>query len=238
MANVIASIVLKFGSTVCLRLALEEYQNLSSNTSYFIYSMMMTVAPTSLLAPIYTYDHVNCMSKNFIMPQSGAELISCYSLFLSVFPILFFVILPSTWKRFFCCGRGYLKVHNEMKQQRADGTYKKDFDFMGKVSLVLKWIITLYVFLLTLFYLGVILVVHVFQYRIFAGGFLISGGVNEVWALLELMIIFCLYRSTDITYDEIKEKMDLFNLMMEKEEQKRRDAISKNDKHRMSNEQP
>ena len=130
-----------------------------------------------------------------------------------------------------------------MKQQRADGTYKKDFDFAGKISLVLKWIITVYVFLLTLFYLAVILTVHVFQYRIFAGGFLISGGVNEIWALLELMIIFCLYRSTDITYDEIKEKMDLFNLQMEKEEQKRRDAISnRNDsadfKHRMSNEQP
>ena len=116
MANVIASIVLKFGSAVCLRLALEEYQNLSSNTSYFVYSMMMTVAPTSLLAPIYTYDHVNCMSKNFIMPQSGAELISTYSLFLTAFPIVFFIILPSTWKRFFCCGRGYLKTHTEKQQ--------------------------------------------------------------------------------------------------------------------------
>ena len=94
----------------------------------------------------------------------------------------------------------------------------KDLDIAGKISTALKWIITLYAFLLTIFFLGVIIVVHVFQYRIFAGGFLISGGVNEIWALLELMIVFCLYRSSDITYDEIKEKMELFNLMIEKEE--------------------
>ena len=122
----------------------------------------MTVAPTSLLAPIYTYDHVNCMSKNFIMPQSGAELISTYSLFLTAFPIVFFIILPSTWKRFFCCGRGYLKTHTEKQQLRAEGKEVKDLDISGKISTVLKWIITLYVFLLTIFFLGVIIVVHVF----------------------------------------------------------------------------
>lgn len=43
---------------------------------------------------------------------------------------------------------------------------------------------------------------------------------------MELLIVFFLYRSSDITYDEIKEKMDLFNLMIEKEDQKRRDAIN------------
>jgi hypothetical protein len=67
-ANVVLSIILKFGAVVCLRIALEEYQNLSSNTSYFLFAMMFTLAPTSLLAPLYTYDHVNCMSKNFLVP--------------------------------------------------------------------------------------------------------------------------------------------------------------------------
>lgn len=65
--NVIVAIVLKFGSIVCFSLALDDYQNLSANGSYLIYAMYCCVAPSSLLAPIYSYDHVRCMPKNFLL---------------------------------------------------------------------------------------------------------------------------------------------------------------------------
>lgn len=70
--NCLTAIVCKFGSIVSLRLALEEYQNLNENRTYFVYAILMCLAPTSLLASIYTYDHDNCMPVNFLLPQQGA----------------------------------------------------------------------------------------------------------------------------------------------------------------------
>lgn len=66
--NLALSIIFKCGSVVCLRLALEEYENLSSNTSYFLTAIMMSVSPSTLLAPLYTLDHFYCMPRNFVMP--------------------------------------------------------------------------------------------------------------------------------------------------------------------------
>ena len=104
----VISIILKFGSVVCLRIALEEYQNLSSNISYFLFAMMFTLAPTSLLAPLYTYDHVHCMSKNFLLPQSLGEIMAFCSVVLSLVPFAFSLLIPHTWKAFYCCKKGYL----------------------------------------------------------------------------------------------------------------------------------
>ena len=43
--NLVLAAVFKFGSIICLRLALEEYQNLNANSSYFVYAMFMCMAP-------------------------------------------------------------------------------------------------------------------------------------------------------------------------------------------------
>lgn len=65
--SVLVAVVLKFASIVCLRLALEEYQNLSANGIYFFYSLVASAVPNALLAPIYTYDHDNCIPTNFLL---------------------------------------------------------------------------------------------------------------------------------------------------------------------------
>ena len=210
--NVVLSIMLKFGAVVCLRLALEEYQNLSSNTSYFLFAMMFTLAPTSLLAPLYTYDHVNCMSKSFLVPQSIAEIMAFCSVVLSVFPFVFSLLVPHTWKACFCCKKGYVAAlaADDAAVQNGEERPGAKKSVTARLSWLLHVLKDLYTFLLMLLYLVCMLAVHLCQYRIFAGGFLLSGGVNEIWALIELMIITCLYRSKDVTQDEIQEKMDVF----------------------------
>ena len=99
------SVVFKFASVVCLRLALEEYENLSSNASYFISAIMMSLAPSSLLAPIYTYDHVNCMPRNFFLNQNLAEELCVLCLILSIAPLITYIMLPSNIKKCICCKR-------------------------------------------------------------------------------------------------------------------------------------
>jgi len=92
--NCLTAIVCKFGSIVALRLALEEYQNLNQNGTYFTYAVLMTLAPSSLLASIYTYDHDNCMPVNFLLPQQGAELLCVFTLFIAiVVPIALLIVL-------------------------------------------------------------------------------------------------------------------------------------------------
>jgi len=54
----------------------------------------------------------------------------------------------------------------------------------------------LYIVLTVLVSFSAMVVVHLFQYRVFMGGFLMTGGINEVWSLFYLLIVFKLYRQT------------------------------------------
>ena len=67
LCNVIISIMFKFGSVLMLRIALEEYENMSKNASCFLFAILLSLAPNTMLAPIYTYDHLNCMPRNFLI---------------------------------------------------------------------------------------------------------------------------------------------------------------------------
>ena len=114
VANVIISIIFKFASVVCLRLALEEYENLSNNSSYFLFSLMTSLSTSCLMAPIFTYDHVNCMPRNFIINQSTAEFVALITVILSALPVCLYMMLPNTLRKFNCCTRllNYKKIEN------------------------------------------------------------------------------------------------------------------------------
>ena len=121
------SVVFKFASVVCLRLALEEYENLSSNASYFLSAIMMSLAPSSLLAPIYTYDHVNCMPRNFLLNQTLAEELCVLCLTLSVAPLITYIVLPSNLKKCFCCRKHEpTKVENIPIREGSDEEDSRD----------------------------------------------------------------------------------------------------------------
>jgi len=105
--NLVLSVAFKFASLVCVRLALEEYENLSSNTGYFLSSLLMSLAPNSLMAPTYAYDHVNCMPRNYLIKLSSAERIALSSLLLSLLPFCMYLILPKNFRKVNCCRRWF-----------------------------------------------------------------------------------------------------------------------------------
>ena len=105
MANIVISIMFKFGSVVMLRMALEEYENMSKNASCFLTAIMLSLAPSALLAPIYTYDHVNCIPRNFLITQAFSEDICVIALIVSMVPIILYFTKPHTIKKIYCCKR-------------------------------------------------------------------------------------------------------------------------------------
>ena len=69
MAAMGTAIVCKFTSIVFLYLALDQYQNLSSNSSNFTAALFTSLVQGCLLAPLFTHDYERCMPKNFLLPQ-------------------------------------------------------------------------------------------------------------------------------------------------------------------------
>jgi len=110
MINVVTSIVFKFASVVCPRIALDEYQELNSNCSYFTFALFFSLAPNCLLTPVYTYDHDRCQPKNIFFTQPQAEVISSISLVLAAIPIILLILIPRFLKKFYCCKRNNQKI--------------------------------------------------------------------------------------------------------------------------------
>ena len=100
------AVVLKFKSIVCLRLALEEYQNLNDNKWYFLFALVASTAPNALMAPMYTYDHDNCMPTNFLITQRFSGLMSAITFLFICSCAVFFILMPNTFTRWTCCMRG------------------------------------------------------------------------------------------------------------------------------------
>lgn len=103
--NAVLSICLKFASVVCLRLALDEYQDLNANCSLFTFAILFTLAPNALMAPMYTYDHDKCLPRNFMINRPTAEMLAAFSLFLITVPIALLLLIPNFLKKFMCCKR-------------------------------------------------------------------------------------------------------------------------------------
>lgn len=103
MINAVVSICLKFASVVCLRIALDEYQELNNNCGHFMFSLFFSLCPNALMAPMYTKDHMNCVGKNFLLTQAMAEKMCSISLVLMLIPIILLLLIPNFLKKFACC---------------------------------------------------------------------------------------------------------------------------------------
>ena len=99
----VLAILSKFASIVLLSLALDEYQNLNSNGTYLIFSVYCCLAPTCLLIPIYTYDHVKCIPKNFVINNSTAQIQCIFFTIVFLIPFVFGLLIPKTWTNMVCC---------------------------------------------------------------------------------------------------------------------------------------
>mmetsp|Transcript_5521 Transcript_5521/g.9410 ORF Transcript_5521/g.9410 Transcript_5521/m.9410 type:complete len:147 (-) Transcript_5521:596-1036(-) len=104
--------------------ALDEYQNLNSNTSYFVASIFTCLAPHCLVMPVFTYNHERCLPTNFVLNQKMAENLATISLIVALLPVFLLIITPLNWNTV-CCGK--------CKKQRV-----MNFDMNSNDSTVLR----------------------------------------------------------------------------------------------------
>jgi hypothetical protein len=165
--NLGISIAFKFGSVVCLRLALEEYENLSSNSSYFLTAIMMSLGPSTLLAPLYTFDHYYCIPRNFLLPQFWAEELCLLALAACLIPLVVYMLLPKNLRRFYCCKRSE-KVESLPLSDPAEAIRRANYEHDDSPALAdflqshLKGLNQYYSLLVILAALVVTVLVHVF----------------------------------------------------------------------------
>lgn len=126
--NAVISICLKFASVVCLRIALDEYQELNSNCSCFVFAILFSLAPNALMAPMYTYDHTNCLAKNFFVTQGMAELICAWSIFFILVPVALLIVIPNFLKKFCCCKKRKQAVVSENNEEFKQQVLQKQLD--------------------------------------------------------------------------------------------------------------
>lgn len=120
------------------------------------------------------------------------------ALLVTVSPFIVYFVLPKNLKRCYCCKRSkkiesvpILEGEEEDKDKEVITQPKTTVD---KFNSSLKCFLQFYTILVSLAaFLGLI-VIHVFQYRLFMGGFVITGGLNEVWSLILLVLTFKMYR--------------------------------------------
>jgi len=103
------AVVLKFAAIVNMAMALEEYENLSENWHYFLYSIACTAAPSSLLGPLFTYDHENCLASNFVLTNSEAAHMSASAISIWFFVIIFYLCIPATCASWSCLKQAHQK---------------------------------------------------------------------------------------------------------------------------------
>ena len=129
MVNSALAILLKFGSIVCLKIALDEYQNLSANGFYFIWAINFCLAPSCLTAPLFAFDHQNCMPRNFLISKITSEYLAMASLIATAIPVIFYIINPRNWRRFVCCKKGKKRVVAAAFDETAEDEHPKGKTF-------------------------------------------------------------------------------------------------------------
>lgn len=97
------AIFFKLASIISLYVALDDYMQLNSNYTTFIFTFLMCVAPTSLMAPFFVYDHDNCIPRNFIVNLNLACQIQICCFLISVGPLALLFFAPSTLRNIFYC---------------------------------------------------------------------------------------------------------------------------------------
>lgn len=206
--NAVVSICLKFASVVCLRIALDEYQELNSNCSCFVFAILFSLAPNALMAPMYTYDHTNCAPKNFLVTQGMAELGCAYSLFLISCPLALLIVLPNFLKKFCCCRKRKQAVVSEsqedLNKEIMERTLELKKSVSNRLSNCMMYFINFVVAILIIEMLFATLLIHLPTYRLFEGEFFASGGCNEFLSFIILLLLIFMFRSREITEKQIK----------------------------------
>ena len=209
-ANMILAIIMKFGSIVLLSLALDDYQNLSANGTYFIWSIFCCLAPSSILAPVYAYDHVRCMPRNFALNNFASQNMSHIFFLIIIAHFIFSLLIPNTYTNFFCfvcCKRKSEKVDAFVDDNQSnlanDGATKakkkKEKTTSEKLSFVMILVLNTFGILTSIVLFGVVLLVHACQYKLFDGEILNSGAINEWFSLIFLLIITCMHKQREVT---------------------------------------
>mmetsp|Transcript_5367 Transcript_5367/g.8285 ORF Transcript_5367/g.8285 Transcript_5367/m.8285 type:complete len:321 (+) Transcript_5367:734-1696(+) len=202
------AIVSKFASIVFFALALDEYQSLSSNTSYFVASLLTCAAPTCLVAPAYTYDHLLCQPKNFSISQANSELLATASLFLLVIPVALIILTPTSWNRL-CCQRCRSKKVKNFSRE-AQTVYSEPL-LTEKLSSVVVYFNYVVCSLITILFALGNMAILIPQYLLLTGDFFKLGTNNELHSVIFLIVIFMIYHQHEVTEEEVKEKLDRFD---------------------------
>jgi len=225
--NMVLAIIMKFGSIVLLSLALDDYQNLSANGTYLIWSIFCCLAPSSILVPVYAYDHVRCMPRNFALNNFTAQNMShvFFLLFFSLF--IFSLLIPNTYTNFFCffcCKRKSEKVDVFVDDNQSNlannGAVKakeaKARNTREKLSLLMILFLNTIGILTSIVLVGAVVIVHACQYKLFDGEILNSGAINEWFSLLFLLIISCMHKQKEVTQEEIEKKISKIEIALQK----------------------
>jgi len=92
------------------------------------------------MAPVFTYDHYNCMPRNFIIGLGGSEAISVIALIFTIIPMSVYFLLPNTQKRLGCCLRivnKSQKVENiEIVEENSSSQNQKELNEKSKEKTV------------------------------------------------------------------------------------------------------
>ena len=111
-------------------------------------------------------------------------------LILSLVPIAIYLMKPHTMKKIKCCKK-QKKVEPESRLK--DGVPAEDNSVSTKLNRLIQGSLNGYYTIVNLALFASLIVIHLFQYRIFMGGFLRNAGLNEVMALFILLVSFKMY---------------------------------------------
>ena len=199
-------------------MALDEYQNLNSNTSYFITSLFTCVAPHPLIAAIFTYEHEVCRPTNFVLNQPMAESMSALSGVIAFIPILLILMTPTNWN-WVCCGRCKPNRVSNFDLSANDSTVLKEKPVLTvteKLSMMMVYFNYLVCALGSVFFLLCIITIHVPQYMFKENGWIQTAFFNEIGSFLAVLILFACFKQREVTEQEIQLKMLEFKRALER----------------------
>jgi uncharacterized protein YhhL (DUF1145 family) len=81
----------------------------------------------------------------------------------------------------------------------------------------MEYFINFYIVFLIIVFFFFMVLVHIMTYKVFDGDIFTSGGNNEIFSIIFLFSIFKMFRSKDITQDEIQEKLWKFERKLAKD---------------------
>ena len=148
--------------------------DLNKNYTTFIFTFLMCIAPTSLVAPFLVYDHDNCIPRNFIVDLNLACKIQICCFLITVGPLVLLFFTPKTLRTIFCCNScQQQKISPQENQENDENAHKYEFQIddktttAGKLSYAISLLLNILTVLATIALLLVLLLIHIATYRLF-----------------------------------------------------------------------